>query len=346
MTPALGDMAVPAAARAATGRVRPFLVIAVAMALLGSVVVAFANAYWIATFTSALALALAASGVAVLYGQLGLVSLCQYALLGIGGWVALRVSHGTGLPFEAAMLLGGLAAAAIGVLWGLPALRLRGLYLAVVTLMLAGAFQVAISATGFPDGGGGFLGRADSAQRVLMARPAVATGDAAYLAYVFVVLTLCLLLVEAHRRTRPGRAWALIRKGEATAIASGVNLVLYKAWAFALSGFLAGLGGALLAGGVGQLDGRAFAASDSILMFALTVVGGVHHWFGAILAGLLLRAVPSLLTDLGVNGYLAMVVFGAALLHALVTAPAGIAGQIAGLGRRLRGPAGRDRGTP
>jgi branched-chain amino acid transport system permease protein len=345
MTPALGEMVTPAFAPATPSRLRPLLIVTVSMAILGTAAVALANAYWTATFTSALALALAASGVALLYGQLGLVSLCQYALLGVGGWVALRVSHGTGLPFEVAMLLGGFAAAAIGVLWGLPALRLRGLYLAVVTLMLAGAFQVVISATGFPDGGSGFLGRADSAQRVLMARPALATGDAAYLAYVFVVLTLGLLLVEAHRRTRPGRAWALIRKGEATAIASGVNLVLYKAWAFGLSGFLAGLGGALLAGGVGQLDGRAFAASDSILMFALTVVGGVYHWFGALLAGLLLRAVPSLLTDLGVNGYLAMVIFGAALLHALVTAPAGIAGQLAGLGRRLRALAGRDRGT-
>jgi branched-chain amino acid transport system permease protein len=345
MTPALGEMVTPACAPATPSRLRPLLIVTVSMAILGTAAVALANAYWTATFTSALALALAASGVALLYGQLGLVSLCQYALLGVGGWVALRVSHGTGLPFEVAMLLGGFAAAAIGVLWGLPALRLRGLYLAVVTLMLAGAFQVVISATGFPDGGSGFLGRADSAQRVLMARPALATGDAAYLAYVFVVLTLGLLLVEAHRRTRPGRAWALIRKGEATAIASGVNLVLYKAWAFGLSGFLAGLGGALLAGGVGQLDGRAFAASDSILMFALTVVGGVYHWFGALLAGLLLRAVPSLLTDLGVNGYLAMVIFGAALLHALVTAPAGIAGQLAGLGRRLRALAGRDRGT-
>jgi branched-chain amino acid transport system permease protein len=305
--------------------------IAVAMTLIAAVVVVFANAYWIATFTSAMALAIACSGVAVLYGQLGLVSLCQYALLGVGGWVALRFAHGTSLPFEACVLAGGVTSAAIGVLWGLPALRLRGLYLAVVTLMLAGAFQVVISAWGFPDGGPGFLGRAESAQRQLMERPAIAGGNQAYLIYVFVALTLALIVVELHRRTRPGRAWALIRKGEATAVAAGVNLLAYKTWAFALSGFLAGIGGGLLAGGVGQLDGRAFAASESILLFTLTVVGGVHHWLGALIAGLLLRAVPSLLIDLRVNGFIAMIVFGAALLHALITAPAGIAGQIADL---------------
>src|SRR5262249_22697224 len=120
--------------------------------------------------------------------------------------------------------------------------------------------------------------------------------------------------------------------------------LLYKAWGFALSGFLAGIGGGLLAGAVGQLDGRAFEASQSILVFALTVVGGAYSWFGPIIAGLLLRAVPSLLTDLGVDGYWALVIFGIGLLHALITAPSGIAGQIVGLGRLTRRVAGRGEG--
>ena len=81
------------------------------------------------------------------------------------------------------------------------------------------------------------------------------------------------------------------------------------------------------------------------MLFALTVVGGVYHWAGALVAGLLLRAVPALLTDFGVNGYLAMIFFGVALLHALVTAPSGIAGQLAGaadaLFKRLS-PRGKD----
>jgi branched-chain amino acid transport system permease protein len=63
------------------------------------------------------------------------------------------------------------------------------------------------------------------------------------------------------------------------------------------------------------------------MLFALTIVGGAYHWVGALVAGLLLRAAPSLLIDLGVNGFLAMVFFGAALLHALITAPNGLAGQ-------------------
>ena len=76
-----------------------------------------------------------------------------------------------------------------------------------------------------------------------MARPIFASSDTAYFLFVAVVTVLCIFLVEAHRRTKPGRAWALIRKSEQMAIASGVRIVFYKAWAFALSGFVAGVAG-------------------------------------------------------------------------------------------------------
>jgi branched-chain amino acid transport system permease protein len=312
--------------------------------LIGVLVPWLANAYWIKTLTSSLALAVAAAGVALLYGQLGLVSLCQYALLGVGGWVALRVGHGLQWPFELCVLAGGLSAGVVGMLAGLPALRLKGLYLALVTLMLAGGFQVVVSATGFPDGGDGWLGRISGSERLTFPRPAIAQSDSAYFAYVAVWLAAILALLDLHRRTRAGRAWALIRRGEAVAQGAGVNVLLYQTWAFGLAGVCAGVAGTLLAGAVGQLDGRAFPASESVMLFALTIVGGAYHWVGALVAGLLLRAVPSLLIDLGVNGFLAMVFFGAALLHALITAPKGLAGQwVAALTRRTALPSSKGR---
>lgn len=310
--------------------------ILVVMAVLTALIAGFANSYWLTTLTSAFALALAARGATLLYGQLGLVTLSQIALVGIGGWIALRVSHGFGLGFELTILVSGLGTCLTGMVWGAPALRIRGLYLALVTLMLAGAFQTAIGAVGFPDGGDGFLGRADATQRIMMPRPAIAAGESAYFIYVAFWVTLGLLLVEALRIGKSGRSWALIRKGPQAAESSGVNLFHYKMLAFGIAGFLAGVAGALLAGNVGQLDGRAFPASESLFLFALSVVGGSYHWFGALIAGLLLRAVPSLLTDFGVNGYVAIIIFGAALLHALVTAPQGIAGQLAGLAARIK----------
>lgn len=318
-----------AAARRA-GRLRLLAMLAT-VGIIALAVPWLTNAYWTKTLTSALALSVAAAGVALLYGQLGLVSLCQFALLGVGGWVALRISHGLGWPFELCLLAGALAASVVGMLAGLPALRLRGLYLALVTLMMAGGFQVVISAVGFPDGGPGWLGRVFGSERLLMVRPAWAASDAAYFRYAALWLAVVLAAIELHRRARPGRAWALIRRGEAAALGAGVPVLAYQTWAFGLAGACAGVAGALLAGAVGQLDGLAFQAGESVMLFALTVVAGVHHWLGALIAGLLMRAVPSLLMDINVDGFLAMIFFGAALLHALITAPGGIAGQLLGL---------------
>ncbi len=224
----------------------------------------------------------------------------------------MRISHGLGVPFEIALLAGGVAAAVFGVIVGLPALRMRGLYLAIITLMMAGAIQVLISAFGFPDGGSGILGKS-TATRVMMARPLLADSDENYFRYAVVIFALCYALVYAHVRGRPGRAWAMIRRGEVCAIACGVDIVWYKVWAFTLAGFLAGIAGGLLAGGVGQLDGSAFPASQSIMVFALTIVGGAYSWMGPIIAGLLLRALPSLLNNYHVDGNVATMIFGAGL---------------------------------
>jgi len=308
--------------------------IPLAMLVFATVVVLTANAYWLTAMTAAVALSLAVSGIGILYGQLGLVSLCQFALIGVGGWVTLRLGHGWQLPFELCLLAGGVVAAVVGLAFGLPALRLRGLYLALVTLMIAGGFQTVISAWGFPDGGAGFLGRAEGAGRRMLAKPWLAQSAGAYFFYVCCVATLCFMVAAWHRQARPGRAWALIRKGAAVATAAGVDILRFKAWAFALAGFLAGIAGGLLAGNVGQLDGRAFSAFESLNLFALAIVGGVYHWWGALIAGILLRAVPALLTDMGVDGYIAIGIFSLALFHALATAPVGVAGQLAKLWAR------------
>ncbi|OWV98029.1 branched-chain amino acid ABC transporter permease [Rhizobium sp. R693] len=323
---------------------KQLLHVPVAMTLFAAMVAFLANSFWLSAATSAVALSLSVAGLAILYGQLGLVSLCQFALVGVGGWVTLRVGHAFHPPFEVSLLAGGIVASVVGLAFGVPALRLRGLYLALVTLMLAGAFQIVISAWGFPDGGPGFLGRADGSGREMLARPAMADGETAYFLYVCTAAAIGLLIAQWHKLARPGRAWALIRKGETVAVASGVNVLVYKAWAFALSGLLAGLAGGLLAGNVGQLDGRAFGAFESLNLFALAIVGGVFNWYGALIAGLLLRAVPALLTDLGIDGYVTIGIFGVALFHALATAPTGIAGQIAVLIARLNSGLSRGRG--
>lgn len=300
------------------------------------------SSFWLSVFISSAIFVIAAIGLAVPYGSLGLVSLAQLALVGIGGWTTLRVGFATELPFELLILIGGVVAAVVGVIIGLPALRMRGIYLALVTLMLAGAVQVFLTARSFPNGGSGFWGIAESGDdTLLLQRPGYASSDAGYFRLVIAVVALALVLSAFHTRSRPGRAWALIRTSDAAAMSAGINVTKYKIWAFGLAGFLAGVSGGLLAGVVGQLRVQTFPAAQSILLFALVVVGGPRLLAGAAIAGLLYRAVPSRLTQWDLDADLSLVLFGLALFHALITAPDGIGGQMRGGIDMLRRQLGR-----
>ncbi len=307
-------------------RVRPMLITFFVVALIGPWLF---SSYWLNTFSTVACLTLAAGTVSLLYGQLGMVSLAQFALSGVGGWFCLRLIHGIGLPFELALVLGALIAGLFGLILGLPALRMRGLYLALLTLMIAAAVQVVVNVIGFPDGGAGWTGKVVNGQRLMIERPWIATSDAGYFRYAMFWLAVGMGLIEWARTTLPGRAWGLIRKSEAAAIAAGVSVVRYKALAFGMAGALAGLAGGLLAGLNGQLDNTGFPVSQSILLYALTIVGGAYHWMGAVFAGLLIRALPALLNDHGVDGNLANAFYGFALLVSLIQGRKGLAGQLA-----------------
>ncbi|EPJ44290.1 MAG: hypothetical protein OFPI_40200 [Osedax symbiont Rs2] len=291
---------------------------------------AVANGQWVKVFTSAACFTLVTAGIAFMYSRLGMVSLGQVALMGVGGWVMLRMNHGFDFPFEINLAIAATVTMLFGWILALPALKMRGLYLALITLMAAGGIEVVLSTYRFPNGGSGFWGVLPSVAAPFR-RPVIAESDSAYLQYVIVVVAIGFALIDLHRRAAPGRAWAMIRRSEAAALASGINVVYYKAWAFGLSGLLAGLGGALLAGSLGLLDSATFRASESIMLFALAVVGGSRYWLGAVIAGLLYRVLPALFNDWGWDADLTLVIFGVALLHAIITAPEGISGQIIAL---------------
>lgn len=288
---------------------------------------------WLQIVTSTICFALAASGIGFMYSRLGMVSLAQVGLMGVGGWVMLRMNHGLSLPFEINLAVSAAVTMGFGWVMAMPALRMRGLYLALVTLMAASGLEIVFSTFRFPNGGEGFWGVMPSLEASFR-RPWLATEDVAYLRYVLVMLAVGFLLIELHGRAAPGRAWAMIRRSEAAAMASGVNVVYYKAWAFGLSGLLAGIAGGLLAGTIGMLDPATFRASESIMLFALAVVGGARHWLGAVLAAVLYRMLPGLFNSWGLAPELALMFFGAALLHALMNGPEGMAGQLLGLLRR------------
>lgn len=305
----------------------PALAIAVLPALLGG--------YWLKVWLAAVVYALAASGVALLHARLGLVHLGQVALMGMGGWVALRLWHATGWPAEACLLAAAAAGAAAGVLVGLPALWLRGLAFSVATLMVAGGFAVWTAALQFPNGGGGGVSGYGFGT-VPMARPLLAPSDAALLRCAALLLWACLALQQVLLRGPAGRAWALMRQSPDAARMAGVAVRRRTLQALAVAGAVAGLAGGLLATVLGTLDPRSFAAAEGILLLAVALIGGTASPLGVLLAGVLHRVLPALLDSAGLDAHLATALFGLGLLHALATAPLGLAGQAAQAGTVLR----------
>ncbi|HEY2507701.1 MAG TPA: branched-chain amino acid ABC transporter permease [Streptosporangiaceae bacterium] len=284
--------------------------------------------YYVDAMTQVAVYAMVALGLGVLVGRVGLVSLGQIAVLAIGAWVAARLLFATAQPFPLVLLEAGLITMAAGTVIGLPGLRLRGLYLALITLMMAGALAVILASTNFPNGGHGFLGYNGSSVHIpAIRRPSIATSDPAYFRYAVLVALVMFLLVLLHIRARPGRAWAAIRQSEPAALAAGINTTLYKLWAFALASFITGVAGGVYAGAAHYLYSIDFPAQNSIILLAVVLMGGAYSLWGAIVAGLLQQLLPALLNNWGVSNDWLTILFGVGVVLTITTAPAGLADQ-------------------
>jgi branched-chain amino acid transport system permease protein len=222
----------------------------------------------------------------------------------------------------------GLVTMLIGTAIGLPALRMRGLYLALITLMMAGAITVILATVNFPNGGGGFTGYNGNEVHIPpLRRPSIAASDPAYFRYTVVAAIVMFAVVIIHLRTRPGRAWAAIRQSEPAALAAGINTTLYKLWAFALASFITGVAGGLLAGQAHYLYSIDFTTQDSITLLAVVLMGGIYNLWGAVVAALLLELLPAFLQSLGLSFAWLTILFGVGILLTLTTAPAGLVDQ-------------------
>jgi branched-chain amino acid transport system permease protein len=278
-------------------------------------------------------------GLGLLVGRVGLYSLGQLAVLIIGAWTGARLLFGTGQPFILVAIEAGLVTMIIGSLITLPALRMRGLYLALITLMLAGGVIVVEATLNFPNGGGGFSGYNGSTVHIpSIRRPSFAGTDPAYYRFSVIVAIVMFLLVFAHLRTRPGRAWAAIRQSEPSALAAGINTTFYKLWAMALASFVTGVAGALLAGADHYLYSIDFPIQSSIELLAVVLMGGVFSLAGAVIAAFLQAFLPAALYQLwGVPDDWLIILFGVGVMQVLATAPGGLADQFPKDMRRLYG---------
>ena len=289
--------------------------------------------YWLRILTTTVIYVVVAAGVGLLFSRLGIVSLNQIALMGVGGWIFLRLSYWLdAVPGMLIMCLAGLATMGIGVLIGLPSLRLSGLSLAVVTLMFAAFAEIVFTSVGFPTGNNGWRGEpAPGETSVPIPSPAFAESNTGLWFYVVITTTVMLLLLWVFLTGRWGRAWAAIKQSEPGAVSIGIHVTSSKVTALAVVSFTTGVSGALLAVPTGSLVSQSFSAISSVILFAVVFVA-----LPPALEALVAR-IPVVLELLGPTfTNLIYVAFGIGLIQSLIASPRGIAGDLAGVGVRLR----------
>jgi branched-chain amino acid transport system permease protein len=262
---------------------------AVWYALLAVIVLALPSLlsrYYIGEITWVFIYGICGVSLMVLVGYTGLISLGHAAFLGIGAYAhAYLLQHG--LPWAASIAIAVLIATACGVIVGLPALRMAGIYLAIATLAFAVIIQEVF--TRWESVTGGFAGMAVDKPIIFGIR----FNDEAsfyYLCAVFLALTI--LLTKNLLRSPTGRAWIAIRDSEIAAQSMGVHLPFYKSVAFAYSAALMGLAGALFAHKIAYLAPDIFSILFSIQMLLLVIVGGLGSLQGAVFGAIFVALLP------------------------------------------------------
>jgi ABC-type branched-subunit amino acid transport system ATPase component/ABC-type branched-subunit amino acid transport system permease subunit len=264
-----------------------FRLVTMAVALLLPVV--FSGPSQVLLFSRVCIYALIALSITVLTGWAGQLSLGQFGFVGVGAVVTTGLVR-RGLPFGVAVAYGVVACVVAAVIVGLPALRVKGLFLAVTTVGFAVAVDSYVARRPL------FIGKNTAVATV--SRPSLGPVDfrsqTSYYLLCLGALVLVGLAVGRLRRTGIGRGWIAVRDNEASASAFTVSPTRVKLSAFALSGGVAGLAGGLLAGLNVQIRPESFGAAESLQVVALAIIGGVGSVGGAVLGAVWVIGVPAL----------------------------------------------------
>jgi len=223
----------------------------------------------------------------VLAGYTGLVSLGHAAFLGIGAYAHVYFVHDLGLPWLVSVALASVVTAAAGVLVGLPALRMTGVYLSIATLAFALIIQEVL--TRWERVTGGLKGKPVDKPVVFSVNLG---GEVAFYFLCLAFLIGGLWLTGNLLRAPTGRAWVAIRDSEIAAQSMGVNLAVYKTIAFAYSAALMGVAGALFAHKIGFLAPETFSVLLSIQFLLMVVVGGLGSLHGAFYGAVFVALLP------------------------------------------------------
>lgn len=309
----------------------------------GLVVLAFAapwlvSEYWLGgLLIPVLLYSLAALGLNILTGYAGQISVGHAAFMAVGAYTAYNLASRLQLNIFLCFLGGGLMAAAVGVLFGLPSLRIKGFYLVVTTL--AAQFTIEWVINHFPWlSGGNVLGSLDTPPIVILGFPINTVSRRYWLALVVVVVLS--LFAKNLVRSEIGRAWQAIRDRDVAAAIIGINVFRKKLSAFAVSAFYAGVAGALLA--FTHLQAVQITEFELLLSFNLlgmVIIGGLGSILGSFLGAMFFVTLPIFINQAlaatvasvirtsegSLSAVLQLMIFGGLIMFFLIVEPHGLA---------------------
>jgi branched-chain amino acid transport system permease protein len=308
--------------------------------------VLLAIAYWLPTYFEAfrvrqlsnvLCFSIAVLGLALLTGFNGQISVGHGAFFGVGAYTTGILVADHGWAHLATIPVAALIAFLVGILVGLPALRIKGLYLALVTLALATLFPAVIQK--FSDVTGGTQGKPVPQFEVPEWSGLATDQFIFYLQLVFLVVIL--FLVRNLIASRTGRALIAIRDKDVAAEVVGVNVAAYRVTTFGVSAMLAGIGGSLWVLQNTYLSSGDFTVTLSIEFLAAMVIGGATSILGPILGSAFIEFVPEYTSD--IDAQLSNVIYGGLLIVLMLVLPGGFFGGLKRLEAVVLRKTGRQR---
>jgi branched-chain amino acid transport system permease protein len=293
-----------------------------ALAVVALILPFFFGPYRVSQFTLVLVYAIAVLGLNLLVGYSGQISLGHGAFFCLGAYTAAILLDRTGIPYLLTLPAAALVCFAAGLAFGLPALRLRGLYLALVTLALAIATPVLLKR---------FDGLTGGTQGITVAQPQspgwLSLDPDQFMYLLALVLAVPLFWLAAGMVRRDvGRALIAMRDDETAARTMGINLATYKTRAFGLSAAYAGVAGALFTFANGFVAPESFTLTVSFAFLAAVVIGGLATVAGAVFGALFIVFVPVWSSD--VDEALSGVIYGATLIACMYVFRGGIMGLL------------------
>jgi ABC-type branched-subunit amino acid transport system ATPase component/branched-subunit amino acid ABC-type transport system permease component len=243
---------------------------------------------WIDALTVSLGVAIVLLSIVVLTGYTGQLSLAQYAMAGFGAFVAGRLVAVFHIPFLLGLVAGVAAAVPLGIIFGLPAVRTRGINLAIVTLGLGTTIELMLFRNRNYTGG---------VQGTQVGNPEIFGFDigsinhpARYGIFVLAMAMVAVVVIANVRRGRSGRRLIAVRTNERAAAALGIDVMKAKLFAFALASAIAALGGIVIAFRLSSISYQSFTNFTSITYVGLAIVGGVGYLLGAFVGGTMATA--------------------------------------------------------